>query len=119
MMPTLVGPPRSQRWRRVSAHDARLHMSHGTPVVFVIDDDVSVRESVKLLIESVGWRSEAFASGQEFLARSRELGPSCLVLDVGLPDLNGLDVQTLVADRTDLPVIFITGQGDVRMTVRA
>jgi FixJ family two-component response regulator len=96
-----------------------MHMSHGTPIVFVVDDDVSVREALKLLIESVGWRSETFASGQEFLARCRELGPSCLVLDVGLPDLNGLDMQKLLANRTDMPIIFITGYGDVRMTVRA
>jgi FixJ family two-component response regulator len=67
----------------------------------------------------MGWRAETFASGQEFLARCHELGPSCLVLDVGLPDVNGLDLQTLVADRTDMPIIFISGRGDVRMTVRA
>jgi FixJ family two-component response regulator len=90
-----------------------------TPTVFVVDDDVSVRESLELLIGFEGWRPETFASAQEFLARPRTLTPSCLVLDVSLPDLNGLDLQKLVADRTDMPVIFITGYGDIPMTVRA
>jgi len=89
------------------------------PTVFVVDDDVSVRESLELLIGFAGWRPETFASAQEFLARPRTLTPSCLVLDVSLPDLNGLDLQKLVADRTDMPVIFITGYGDIPMTVRA
>jgi FixJ family two-component response regulator len=78
-----------------------------------------VRESLELLIGFVGWRPETFASAQEFLARPRALMPNCLVLDVSLPDLNGLDLQKLVADRTDMPVIFITGYGDIPMTVRA
>jgi FixJ family two-component response regulator len=90
-----------------------------TPIVFVVDDDVSVRESLELLIGFAGWRPETFASAQEFLARPRACTPSCLVLDVSLPDLNGLDLQKLVADRTDMPVIFITGYGDIPMTVRA
>ena len=94
-------------------------MSHGTPTVFVVDDDDSVRESLKLLIESAGWQPETFASGHEFLSRGRVPAPSCLVLDVHLPDFSGLDLQTLVADRTDMPVIFISGYGDVPMTVRA
>jgi FixJ family two-component response regulator len=95
-------------------------MSHGTPIVFVVDDDVSVRESLELLIRCAGWRPETFASAQEFLARPRVLAPSCLVLDVNLPDLNGLDLQKRVAaDRIDIPIIFITGYGDVPMTVRA
>ena len=89
------------------------------PIVFVVDDDASVRGSLKFLIESAGWQAEAFASGQEFLSRPRALAPSCLVLDVLLPDLNGLDLQNLVADRTDMPIIFITGHGDVPTTVRA
>ena|SRR5215204_719626 len=89
------------------------------PTVFVVDDDVSVRESLELLIGFAGWRPETFASAQEFLARPRTLTPSCLVLDVSLPDLNGLDLQKLVADRTDMPVIFITGYGDIPTTVRA
>jgi len=95
-------------------------MSHGTPIVFVVDDDVSVRESLELLIRCAGWQPETFASAQEFLARPRVLAPSCLVLDVSLPDVNGLDLQQRVAAyRIDLPIIFITGYGDVPMTVRA
>src|SRR2546426_12487321 len=95
-------------------------MSHDTPIVFVVDDDISVRESLELLIRCAGWHPEAFASAQEFLARPRVLAPSCLVLDVSLPDLNGLDLQKRVAaDRIDMPIIFITGYGDVPMTVQA
>ena len=95
-------------------------MSHAKPIVFVVDDDVSVRESLELLISSAGWQPETFASAQEFLARPRVLAPSCLVLDVALPDLNGLDLQKRVAaDRIDMPIIFITGYGDVPMTVQA
>jgi FixJ family two-component response regulator len=95
-------------------------MSYATPVVFVVDDDVSVRKSLELLIESVGWQPETFASGQEFLSSERTLAPSCLVLDASLPGLNGLDVQKQVAaDRSDMPIIFISGYGDVPMTVQA
>jgi len=95
-------------------------MSHGAPIVFVVDDDVSVRESLELLIGCAGWQAETFASAQEFLARPRVFAPSCLVLDVGLPDLNGLDLQKRIAgDRMDMPIIFITGCGDVPMTVQA
>jgi len=90
-----------------------------TPVVFVVDDDVSVRESIELLIQSAGWRCETFSSAEAFLTRPRVFAPSCLVLDVGLPDLNGLDLQTRVANRMDMPIIFITGCGDVPMSVRA
>jgi FixJ family two-component response regulator len=90
-----------------------------TPVVFVVDDDVSVRESLELLILSAGWHPETFASAEDFLARSRIDGPSCLVLDVTLPDLNGLDLQKRIVDRSDMPIIFITGYGDVPTTVRA
>src|SRR2546427_10414457 len=95
-------------------------MSHVTPIVFVVDDDVSVRESLELLIRNAGWQPELLATAQEFLARPRLLAPSCLVLDVSLPDLNGLDLQQRIApDRIDMPIIFITGHGDVPMTVRA
>jgi FixJ family two-component response regulator len=95
-------------------------MSHPVPIVFVVDDDISVRESLELLIQSAGWRPETFASAREFLAHPRVLAPSCLVLDVSLPDLNGLDLQQRIApDRIDMPIIFITGHGDVPMTVRA
>ena len=90
------------------------------PIVFVVDDDVSVRESLELMISSAGWKPEIFASAKEFLSRPRANAPSCLVLDVNLPDLNGLDLQMRVADdRIDMPIIFITGYGDVPMTVRA
>jgi FixJ family two-component response regulator len=95
-------------------------MSHARPIVFVVDDDVSVRESLESLISNAGWQPETFESAQEFLSRPRALVPSCLVLDVTLPGLNGLDLQKRVAvDRTDMPIIFITGYGDVPMTVQA
>ncbi|MGB7600517.1 MAG: response regulator [Candidatus Sulfotelmatobacter sp.] len=91
-----------------------------TPIVFVVDDDVSVRESLELLIRCEGWHPETFASAREFLNYPRVHIPNCLVLDVSLPGLNGLDLQRLVADeRTDMPIIFITGHGDVPMTVQA
>jgi FixJ family two-component response regulator len=94
--------------------------SSSKPIVFVVDDDVSVRESLELLIESAGWQPETFASAQEFLSRQRASVASCLVLDVSLPDLSGLDLQKLVtADRPDMPIIFITGYGDVPMSVQA
>jgi FixJ family two-component response regulator len=94
--------------------------SADTPIVFVVDDDISVRESLELLIQASGWRPETFASGQEFLARPRALVPSCLVLDVTLPDFSGLDLQKRVAvDRADMPIIFITGHGDVHTSVQA
>ena len=95
-------------------------MAQLTPIVFVVDDDVSVREALEGLIRSEGWRVETFASAAEFLSRPRFAGPSCLVLDVTLPDLNGLDLQShVIAERSDLPIIFITGYGDVPMTVKA
>jgi FixJ family two-component response regulator len=95
-------------------------MSQATPVVFVVDDDISVRESLEVLISCEGWQPQLFASAQEFLALPRVLAPSCLVLDVSLPGLNGLDLQKRVAgDRPDMPIIFITGYGDVPMTVQA
>jgi FixJ family two-component response regulator len=94
-------------------------MSDGRPTVFVVDDDVSVRESLSLLIESAGLKPETFASGPEFLTRPRSLTPSCLVLDVVLPELNGCDLQRMVADRADMPVIFISGYADVPIAVRA
>jgi FixJ family two-component response regulator len=95
-------------------------MWHAPPVVFVIDDDISVRESLELLIRNAGWQVETFKSAQDFLSRPRIVVPSCLVLDVALPGLSGLDLQKHVAvDRTDLPIIFITGYGDVPTTVQA
>jgi len=91
-----------------------------SPVVFVVDDDISVRESLKALIDFEGWRTETFASAEEFLTRSRSFEPCCLILDISLPDLNGLDLQKLIAaDRIEMPIIFITGHGDIPMTVQA
>jgi len=90
------------------------------PTVFVVDDDICVRESLEGLIAFAGWEARTFASARDFLSWPRAAGPSCLVLDVGLPDLSGLEVQSHVArERTDMPIIFITGYGDVPTTVRA
>src|SRR5260370_20711305 len=95
-------------------------MSSPTPIVFVVDDDISVRESLELLICSAGWQPETFASAQEFLARPLAPVPSCLVLDISLPCLNGLELQKRVAvEQTDVPLRFITGHGDVPKTVQA
>jgi FixJ family two-component response regulator len=89
------------------------------PTVFIVDDDVSVRESLQALLECEDWQTEAFPSAQAFLGRGAPLSPSCLVLDVNLPDLNGLDLQTRVAVHKAMPIIFVSGYGDVPMTVRA
>jgi len=90
-----------------------------TSIVFIVDDDVSVRESLELLISTMGWQPEAFATAQEFLSRPRATVPCCLVLDVTLPGLNGLELQQRLAGRPDMPIIFITGHGDVPMSVQA
>ena len=91
-----------------------------TGVVYVVDDDASVRQSLALLIEAAGWQSQTFATATDFLAQARTPGPSCLVLDVVLPGLDGLGLQEKIgADRPDTPIIFITGHGDVPMTVQA
>jgi FixJ family two-component response regulator len=95
-------------------------MPHTTPVVFVVDDDVSVRESLEALIGFAGWQVEVFATARQFLSRQRVAAPSCLVLDLALPDINGLDLQKRVAaERPDMPIIFITGYGDVPSSVQA
>ena len=95
-------------------------VTSAVPVVFVVDDDISVRESLELLIRNAGWQADIFSSAQAFLCRPRVFAPSCLILDVNLPDLSGLDLQKrLAADRLDMPIIFITGYGDVPMTVQA
>jgi len=96
-----------------------MSQASATPIVFVVDDDVSVRESLELLIRNEGWQAVTFQSAQEFLAHARVIAPSCLVLDVTLPGLSGLDLQKRIIDRTDMPIIFITGYGDVPMTVQA
>ncbi len=95
-------------------------MPVSTPIVFVVDDDVSVRESLELMIRVAGWQSELFESAQDFLARPRPSVPNCLLLDVNLPDLNGLDLQTFIGNRRpEMPIVFITGCGDIPLTVRA
>lgn len=93
--------------------------SPAMPSVFVVDDDVSVRESLELLIRSAGWQPKISGSAEEFLATPRIFTPGCLLLDVNLPDINGLELQRLIADRMELPVIFITGHGDIPMAVQA
>ena len=90
-----------------------------TSIVFVVDDDASVRESLELLIRAAGWQAETFTSAREFLARPRATVPCCLVLDVTLPEINGLELQQQLVDRSDMPIIFITGHGDVPMSVQA
>jgi FixJ family two-component response regulator len=95
-------------------------MTEPTPVVFVVDDDASVRESLDQLIRTTGWQPETYPSAEAFLARPRVPAPSCLILDISLPDLNGLELQKRIgSDRSEMPIIFITGHGDVPMTVQA
>jgi len=95
-------------------------MATAKPIVFIVDDDAYVRESLELLIHDEGWQPETFASAQQFLDRPRAFSPSCLVLDVSLPGLNGLELQKRVAvERTDMPIIFLTGYGDIPMSVGA
>ena len=90
------------------------------PIVFVVDDDISVRESLELLIRCEGWQPETFESSQEFFGRTPPLVPSCVILDLSLPDLNGLEVQKKIArERTEMPIIFISGCGDIPTTVQA
>ena len=94
--------------------------THVTPIVFVVDDDVSVREELELLICNAGWQPETFESAGEFLCRERVLVPCCLVLDIALPGVNGLDLQKrLAADRKGIPIIVVTDHGDVAMTVQS
>jgi FixJ family two-component response regulator len=96
-----------------------LNMPDVPPIVFVVDDDVSVRESLEPLIKNAGWQPETFVSAQDFLSRPHPLVPCCLVLDVTLPGLSGLELQKQLVERTDMPIIFITGHGDVPMSVQA
>ena len=101
-------------------HESQSSWTHATPVVFVVDDDVSVRESLEAMVDFAGLRAETCACAQDFLEHPRATVPNCLVLDVSLPDLSGLDLQNLIAsERTDTPIIFITSHGDVATTVRA
>jgi FixJ family two-component response regulator len=95
-------------------------MSPTTPTVVVVDDDISVRESLELLIQNEGWHPELFESAQDFLAQLPSVAPSCLILDVNLPDLSGLDIQQRISDeKSSTPIIFITGYGDIPTSVRA
>ena len=95
-------------------------MQSAAPIVFVVDDDISVREYLELLIQNEGWQSKTFASAQEFLDYRRAVVPSCLILDISLPGLNGLELQKKVAvERAEIPIIFITGHGDIPKTVQA
>jgi FixJ family two-component response regulator len=103
-----------------SSHESKaLPNSRAAPIVFVVDGDVSVRESLRSLIQSAGWQPEVFSCAQEFLSRPRALVPNCLVLDVTLPDINGLELQKFIAYRIEMPIIFITTYADVPTTVRA
>ena len=90
------------------------------PIVFVVDNDISVRESLAILIQSIGWQSQTFASAAEFLAHPKSATPSCLVLDSILPDLNGLELQERIsAERCDIPIIFLSGHADLPAAVKA
>src|SRR5215831_8396071 len=101
-------------------HEVGSSMATTKPIVFVVDDDISVRESLELLIQNEGWQPKTFASGQEFLDCPPALVPNCLLLDISLPGMNGLDLQKRIAvERVDIPIIFITGHGDVPKTVQA
>lgn len=105
----------------VIGHEVRsLPEMQASPVVFVVDDDVSVRESLELLIRHEGWQVETYESASEFLDRPRTLAPKCLVLDISMPGLNGLELQKrMAAERPEMPIIFITGHGDVPKSVQA
>ena len=116
---TITGVPYTVASAIASRSIEVLTMPDAPPIVFVVDDDVSVRESLELLIKSAGWQPETFVSAQEFLSRPHSPVPCCLVLDVTLPGLSGLELQKQLAERTDMPIIFITGHGDVPMTVQA
>ncbi len=110
-MRLLIATDRASEWSTMSPTD---------PIVYIVDDDLSVREALEALLRNEGWDVETFSSAQGFLAHPRDLAPSCLILDVNLPDLSGLDLQTrLATQRMEIPIIFITGYGDVPMSVRA
>ena len=95
-------------------------MNAAVPIVFIIDDDSGMRQAVQDLVESVGLRAESFSTGEEFLKKRRTADPSCLVLDVRLPQMSGLDFQRQLAESgVQIPIIFITAHGDIPMSVRA
>lgn len=110
----------TDRWKRSITMATKSDLPDATPTVFVVDDDEFVREALETLIQVAGWRARTFASADLFLAYPPAAGPSCLVLDVNMPGLSGLDLQAAVAgDRGDMPIIFVTGYGDIQMSVRA
>src|SRR6202142_478324 len=111
-----MGTATMTEFARPQAHSLELP---GTPIVYIVDDDVSVRESLELLIRRAGWQPVTFASAREFLSRAQIVGPSCVILDVGLPDINGLDLQQQLAEGYHPPIIFLTGNGDIATSVRA
>ena len=95
-------------------------MKNADPIVFVVDDDAAVRDAIKDLLESVGMRVETFGSGAEFLAKNPTDGPCCLILDVRLPGMSGLEFQRELSEKAvEIPIIFITGHGDIPITVQA
>jgi len=95
-------------------------MTNASPIVFVVDDDISMRESLEALIQDEGWHVETFMSAEEFLNRPHEIVPHCLVLDISMPGLNGLELQKrLAVQQPEMPIIFITGHGDIPKTVQA
>jgi FixJ family two-component response regulator len=116
-----MGRPEQRAGRHVSVHSVKKpEMPTGQAIVFVVDDDESVREALAGLVRSAGWTAEVFASAREFLARSRADVPSCLVLDLQLPDLSGLDLQQQMAEsHHEIPIVFISGHGDIPSSVRA
>jgi FixJ family two-component response regulator len=115
----ITRPPYTVSSSNVFRSTELLTMPDVTSIVFIVDDDVSVREALELLIKSAGWQPAIFASAQEFLSQPRAAVPCCLVLDVTLPGLNGLELQRQLAHRPDMPIIFITGHADVPMSVQA
>lgn len=104
---------------KLSRSQSQLPEPDETPVVYVVDDDVSVRESLALLIRCAGWKPITFTSAGEFLSQPKVIAPSCLILDVGLPDINGLELQQQLAEGYHPPIIFLTGNGDIPSSVRA
>jgi len=106
-------------YREFALPQTRIPESHITPVVFIVDDDISVRESLELLIRCAGWQPVSLPSAREFLAYPPVCAPSCLILDVGLPDINGLDLQQQIAQKYHPPIIFLTGHHDIPASVRA
>jgi FixJ family two-component response regulator len=120
---TTLVTPQSSALRSTQLHSLSFNprtISRATPTVFVIEDDLQLRQSLELLIRAAGWQPETFAFGHEFLARPRTSVPCCLVLDVNLPDLSGLELQErIAAEHSELPLIFLTDRNDVRIAVQA